>query len=225
MDRQTEKGNGKGTQKGGKFKGGKGGNRGEGKGKGKKGQRVNKITEPPKEQWTGGSWEQWLAQSWSAEIDTASWRDDDWRTADSNSQTSAAAEDFQRASVGDLRLLEFGLRQTHRIFFNVTDWILHSELSNLVLIPQHAKLLFPLITLQHVVFGPQRFITGMCVQHYKPRQSVQGKRILCTLEETGKPVTIESRKVDCRRPLVAVTEMTDCRSMGLFWTTKARFQF
>ena len=34
--------------------------------------------------------------------------------------------------------------------FNMTDWILHSEQSHLVLIPQHAKLLFLLITLQHV---------------------------------------------------------------------------
>ena len=30
-----------------------------GKGKGKKGQRLNEITEPPEEQWSGGSWEQW----------------------------------------------------------------------------------------------------------------------------------------------------------------------
>ena len=52
-----------------------------------------------------------------------------------------------------------------------------------------------------------------------------GKRILCTLDETGKPMAIESRKVDCRRPLMAVTEMTDCGRLGLFWTTKARFQF
>ena len=34
--------------------------------------------------------------------------------------------------------------------FNMNDWILHSELSHLVLIPQHAKLLFLPITLQHV---------------------------------------------------------------------------
>ena len=34
--------------------------------------------------------------------------------------------------------------------FNVNDWILHSELSHLVLIPQDAKLLFLPITLQHV---------------------------------------------------------------------------
>ena len=32
----------------------------------------------------------------------------------------------------------------------MTDWILHSELSRLVLIPLHAKLLFLPITLQHV---------------------------------------------------------------------------
>ena len=28
-------------------------------GKGKKGQRLNEFTEPPEEQWTCGSWEQW----------------------------------------------------------------------------------------------------------------------------------------------------------------------
>ena len=42
-----------------KSKGGRGGNQRKGKGKGKKGQRLNEITEPPEEQWTGGSWEQW----------------------------------------------------------------------------------------------------------------------------------------------------------------------
>ena len=35
----------------------KGGNHGKGKGRGKKGQRLNEMTEPPEEQWTGGSWE------------------------------------------------------------------------------------------------------------------------------------------------------------------------
>ena len=109
------KGNGKETQEGGKFKGGKGGNHGKGKSKGKKGQCLNEITEPPEEQWTGGSWEQWPEQSWSAEADAACWRDDGWYTADSNSQTSAAAEEFQRAFVGDATL-KFGICQTHRIF-------------------------------------------------------------------------------------------------------------
>ena len=32
-----------------------GGSQGKGKGRGKKGQRLNEITEPPEEQWTGGS--------------------------------------------------------------------------------------------------------------------------------------------------------------------------
>ena len=102
------KGNGKGTQKGGKFKGGKGGNHGKRKGGGKKGQRLNEITEPSEEQWTGGSCEQWSEHSWNTEADTASWRDDDWYTADSTSQTSAAAEELQHASVGDLRLSNLG---------------------------------------------------------------------------------------------------------------------
>ena len=102
------KGNGKGTQKGGKFRGGKGGNHGKGKGRGKKGQGLNEITESPVEQWTEGFWEQWTEQSWNAEADTASWRDDDWYTTDSNSQTSAAVDEFQHASVG-------GFCQTHRM--------------------------------------------------------------------------------------------------------------
>ena len=77
MERKRKEKTASRTQRGGKFKGGKGGNHGKGKGKGKKGQRLNEITEPPEEQWTGGSWEQWPEQSWNAEIDIASWRDDD----------------------------------------------------------------------------------------------------------------------------------------------------
>ena len=88
---------------------------GKAKGRGKKGRRLNEIIEPPEEQWTGGSWEQLSEQSWNAEADTASWRDDDWYTADSNSQTQRQLKNFQHASVGDLRL-EFGFCQTHRIF-------------------------------------------------------------------------------------------------------------
>ena len=65
----------------------------------RKDKRLNEITEPPEEQWKGRSWEQWSEQSRNTEADTASWRDDDWYTADSNSQTSAAAEEFQHASV------------------------------------------------------------------------------------------------------------------------------
>ena len=96
--------------------------------------------------------------------------------------------------------------------FNVTDWILHCELSHLVLIPQNAKTVVP--TNHHAA--------RWCSVHKDPllgcaystagRDKVydQGKRILCTLDETGKPMAMESRKVDCRRFLMAVTEMTDC---------------
>ena len=53
----------------------------------------------------------------------------------------------------------------------------------------------------------------------------QGKRIMCTLDETGKPMAIESRKVDCRRPLMAVTEMTDCGRWVCFGPQRQGFSF
>ena len=53
----------------------------------------------------------------------------------------------------------------------------------------------------------------------------QGKRILCTLAETGEPMAIDSRKVDCRRPLMAVTEMTDCGRWVCFGPQKQGFSF
>ena len=81
--------------------------------KGKKGQRLNEIPEPPEGQWTGGSWEQWSEHSWDAEADTESWMDDDGHTANWNSQTSAATEEFHHASIGDLRLSNLGFSHTH----------------------------------------------------------------------------------------------------------------
>ena len=62
------------------------------------------------------------------------------------------------------------------------------------------------------IFDAQRFSTWRCAYSTAGRDKVydQGKRILCTLDGTGKPMVIESRKVNCRRPLMAVTEMTDC---------------
>ena len=53
----------------------------------------------------------------------------------------------------------------------------------------------------------------------------QGKRILCTLDETGEPIAIESRKVDCRRPLMEVTEMTDCGRRFGFGPQRQVFSF
>ena len=57
--------------------------------------------------------------------------------------------------------------------FNMNGWIFHSELSHLVLTPQHAKLLFLPITMRHVgIWSTKTRHLGMCVQHCRPRQSV-----------------------------------------------------
>ena len=56
----------------------------------------------------------------------------------------------------------------------------------------------------------------------------QGKRILCTSDEIEKPMAIESREVDCRRPLMAVTEMTDmpdCGRLVFFGPQRQGFSF
>ena len=53
----------------------------------------------------------------------------------------------------------------------------------------------------------------------------QGKRILCTFDGTGKPMAIESRKVNCRRPLMAVTEMTGCGRWLCFGPQRQGFSF
>ena len=83
--------------------------KGKAKGKGKRGQRLNEITEPPEEQWTSGFWEHRADQSCQTDADSASWREaDDWYTAESSSQASAAAEEFQHASFVELRLSNFG---------------------------------------------------------------------------------------------------------------------
>ena len=197
------KGKGKGTQKGGKFKGGQGGNHG--KGRGKKGQRLNEIAEPPEEQWTCGSWEQWSEQSWNTEADTASWRDDDWYTADSNSQTSAAAEEFQHASVGDLRL-------SNLVFVKHIESFQHERLNPFGIDTAACKTVVPTNHPAARWYLVHKDSPVGCAYSTAGRDKVydQVKRILCTSDETGKPMAIQSRKVNCRRPLMAVTEMTDC---------------
>ena len=194
-------------------------------------ERLNEITEPPEEQWTGGSWEQWSEQSWNAEADTASWRDDDWYTADSNSQSSAAAEEFQHASVGDLRFSNLG-------FVEHIESLQHERLD-----PSRRTITFGIDTAacktvcsvccscqspcSTLVFGPQRLLTWMCIQHWQAeiKCMIKEKRILCTSAETGKPMAIESRKVDCRQPLTAVTEMTDCGRWVCFGPQRQGFSF
>ena len=49
--------------------------------------------------------------------------------------------------------------------------------------------------------------------------------MLCTLDETGKPMAIESRKVDCRRPLMPVTEMTESGRWFFFGPQGQGFSF
>ena len=62
--------------------------------------------------------------------------------------------------------------------FNMTDWILHSELSHLVLIPQHAKLLFLLITLQHVGIWSTK------IHYWDVRTALQAET-KCMTKESG----------------------------------------
>ena len=190
---------------------GKGGNHGKGKGRGTKGQRLNEITEPPEEQWTGGSWEQWSEQSWS-----------DWNTADSNSQTSAAAEEFQHASVGDLRLSNLGFVK-HIASFQ------HDRLN-----PSQRTITFGIDTAACKTVVPDNLPASRghlvhkdsllgCAYSTAGRDKVydQGKRILCT----GKPVAIESRKVNCRRPLMAVTEIQTVVDGVCFGPQRQGFSF
>ena len=110
--------------------------------------------------------------------------------------------------------------------FNMTSGIFHSELSHLVLIPQHAK---PVPT-NHPAAGGYLVHKGSllgCAYSTAGRDKVydQGKRILCTFDETGKPMATESTKVDCRRPLMAVTEMTDCGRWVCFGHQRQGFSF
>ena len=69
----------------------------------------------------------------------------------------------------------------------MTDWILHSELSHLVLIPLHAKLLFLPIKLQHVDFLLHRDSLVGCAYSTAGRDKVydQGKRTLWNRKANG----------------------------------------
>ena len=65
-----------------------------------------------------------------------------------NHRSLAVSRAWERGSpCGDSRI--WGLSNTSNLV-NVNDWIFHCGLSHLVRIPQHAKLLFLPITLQHV---------------------------------------------------------------------------
>ena len=142
----------------------------------------------------------------------------------SNSQT-AAAEEFQRASVGDLRLSNLGYGKHIESFQ-------HDRLD-----PSQRTITFGIDTAACKTVVPtdhpatrgylvhKDSLLG-CAYSTAGRDKVyhQGKRILCTLDETGKPMAIESRKVDCRR-LMAVTEMTDCGRWVCFGPQRQGFSF
>ena len=174
----------------------------------------------PEEQWTGGSWEQWSEQSWNAEAGTASWRDDDWYSAESNSETSAAAEEFQHASVGDLRLSNLVFVKHSESFQN--DQLDISQRTITFGIDTAAcKTVFP--DNHPAARGYLVHTDSLLGSAYSTadRDKVydQGKRNLCTLDETGKPMAIESRKSRLSMTLDGGHRDDRLWSMGLFWTT------
>ena len=62
--------------------------------------------------------------------------------------------------------------------FNATDWIRHSELSHMVLTPQHAKLLLLLIILQHVGMWSTKI-------HYWDVRTARQAETKCMIKESG----------------------------------------
>ena len=158
--------------------------------------------------------------------DTATWREDDWYTADSISQASAAAEEFQHASFGELRLSNFGFAK-HIESFQSDRLDSPQRITTFGIDTAACKTFVPAnhpATRRYQIHNDS--LLG-CAYSIAGRDKVydQGKRILCTLDETGKPMVIESRKVNCRRPLMAVTEMTDCGRWVCFGPQRQGFSF
>ena len=88
------------------------------------------------------------------------------------------------------------------------------------------KLLFLPIAVQHVgIWSTKAPYSDVRTALQAETVYGQGKWILCTLDGTGKTMAIESRNVNYRRPLMAVTEMEDCGRWYCFGPQKVRFQF
>ena len=127
-------------------------------------------------------------QSWNAEAHTSSWQDDDWYTADPNSQTSAAAEEFQHASICDLRHSNLGFAkhiesvQSDRLDLSqrTITFGIDTAACKTVVPANHPATRGYLI---------QKDSLLRCAYSTAGRDKVydQGKRILCTLDGTGKP--------------------------------------
>ena len=96
--------------------------------------------------------------------------------------------------------------------FNMNDWILRGELSHLVLIPLHAKLLFLPITLQHVgIWSTKTPSLDVRTALQAETKCMIIERVSCAplmRQESQRPSRAEKSTVDS--PLMAVTEMTDC---------------
>ena len=54
---------------------------------------------------------------------------------------------------------------------------------------------------------------------------IKDREFCALLARSGKPIVIESRKVNCRRPVMAVTEMTDCGRWVCFGAQRQGFSF
>ena len=54
---------------------------------------------------------------------------------------------------------------------------------------------------------------------------IKEREFCALLDRSGKPTVIESRKVNCRRPVMAVTEMTDCGRWVCFGPQRQGFSF
>ena len=142
---------------------------------------------------------------------SASWREaGDWYTAESSSQASQAAEEFQHASFGELRLSIFGFASRIEAFQPDRLGPSHRTITSGI-IPRHAKTVVPVNhpAARGYMIHKDSSLGCACSTAGKDKVYDQSKRILCTLNAPGKPMVIESRKVNCGRPLMAVTEMTD----------------
>ena len=109
----------------------------------------------------------------------------------------------------------------------MTVLILPSEPSHLALIPFHAKQLFLPIIQQRVGirFTKNLYLDAGTALQVETKCIIKEREFCALLDRSGKPTVIESRKVNCRRPVMAVTEMTDCGRWVCFGPQRQGFSF
>ena len=98
--------------------------------------------------------------------------------------------------------------------FSLTGWTLVIEQPHLALIPRGY------LIHKDSLLGCAYSTAG------KDKAYDQGMRILCTLDASGKP-TVSSKvgKINCGRPLMGVTEVTECGRWGCFRRQWQRVSF